>query len=87
MTIKDPKVGRFTERRFEGLRVPNLLQELALGVVLGITRIGNIVLVDDGVGVLDNVEGVQSDCSLLAVGVEVYRALREHGRDGELRIM
>ena len=39
---------------------------------------------DDGVGRLDDVEGVEHDRSVFAVQVGVIRALRKGSRDGEL---
>jgi hypothetical protein len=54
--------------------VEDLLQEDTLGVVLSVAGEVNIVLVDDGVGSLDEVEGVKSNAALLTERVEVLRA-------------
>jgi hypothetical protein len=84
VTIPHPKVGWFTQPILDGLRVPDLLEKNALSVVFGVARVGNVILMDNGVRRLENVEGVQGDCGLFSVSVKVLGALRKGGRDGEL---
>jgi hypothetical protein len=64
--------------------VEDLFQQDALGVVRGVTREAEVVLVDDGFGRLHDVECVESDAAFLAEVVEVLRALRKRLRQGEL---
>jgi hypothetical protein len=46
-----------------------------------------IILMNDGIGGLDDVEGVEHDVGGLAELVEVLRALRKRTRDGELMVI
>jgi len=63
--------------RLDSFRLPDLLEKRALRVVLAIACERNIVLVDNDGGSLDDVEGVKHDGCLLAIRVEVLRALRQ----------
>jgi hypothetical protein len=54
VTIPDPEVRRLAQGRLDSLGVPDLLEQDTLGVVLGVTGEYDVVLVDNGVGSLDN---------------------------------
>jgi hypothetical protein len=84
VTIPDPEVDGLTKSGLDTLGVEDLLQQDALGVVRGVTREAEVVLVDDGFGRLHDVECVESDAAFLAEVVEVLRALRKRLRQGEL---
>jgi hypothetical protein len=54
---------------------------------IGVKKKTYIILMDDRVGGLDDVEGVQGEAALLAVGVEVLGTLGQGARDGDLEVI
>jgi hypothetical protein len=75
VAIVDPKLLGFAQSGLDALGLEDLLEEDALGVILGIACEGDIVLVNDGVGCLQDVEGV-----------EILGALRKGVGNGNLVI-
>jgi hypothetical protein len=86
VAIVDPKLLGFAQSGLDALGLEDLLEEDALGVILGIACEGDIVLVNDGVGCLQDVEGVQGNAALFTVGVEILGALRKGVGNGNLVI-
>lgn len=81
VAVPDPEVDGLTQSLLDGLGVEDLLQQNALGVVLGVAAEVEVILMDHGVGSLDNVEGVESDADFLAVAVEILGSSRKRRRN------
>jgi len=67
VAVPDPEVHWLTQGCLDSLGVPDLLEQNALGVVLGIAREDDIVLVDDCVRGLD-------DCRRLVPASHAFHA-------------
>ena len=76
VSVPDPTICGLAKFSLDCFRVPNLMEELTLGVVLGVAGVSDVILVDDDAGRFDNVESVEHNRGLLAVRVEILWALR-----------
>jgi hypothetical protein len=84
VAIPDPEIVGLTKSGLDILGVEDLLQQDALGVVRSVAREVEVVLVDGGVGSLDDVEGVERDAAFLAEAVEILGALRKRLGESQL---